>query len=186
MASSPLGQAFHQALEVLLKLVVTGIGDELVEMGGNGADVFGDAPFVVVEDADETFGGVANVVESLKGNAVGQGGVAENADDVLIGAALVAGGAHAQRGGEGGAGVAGAVAIVLALRAERKAVQAAGGADGLEAVLAARQQLVDITLVADIPDEFVVRGGEDGMEGEGQFDDAQVRADMAAVDRRVW
>ena len=175
------GHAFDQALHVLLQLVIARMGDELVEIGGNGADVFGDAPFVVVENADEAAGGVGEVIEGLEGNAVGQRGVAKNADDVFIRAALIARGAHAQRGGKGGAGVARAVAIVLAFGAQGETVQAAGGADGVKTVLAAGEQFVDVALMADVPDEFVVRRGEDVVEGDGQFDDAEVGAEVAAV-----
>ena len=73
---------------------------------------------------------MADVVERLVGNAVGQRRVAKNADDVFIRAALVARRRHAERGGQRRARVTGAVAIVLAFRAQGKAVQAAGLADG--------------------------------------------------------
>jgi hypothetical protein len=63
---------------------------------------------------------------------------------------------HAQGGGERGAGVAGAVAIVLALGAQHEAVQAAGLADGVEAVAAAGEDLVDVGLVADVEEELVL------------------------------
>jgi hypothetical protein len=130
---------------------------------------------------DEALGGVGDVVERLEGNAVGQRGVAKNADDIFIRAAQIARRAHAQRGGQGRAGVSGPVAIVLAFRAQREAVEAVGGADGVKPVLAAGQQLVDIALVADIPDEFVVRGGKDGVQGDGQLDHAQVGSEVPAV-----
>ena len=64
--------------------------------------------------------GVGDVVERLKRTAVGQGGIAENADDILVAPLLVTGGGHAQRGGQGSAGVACAVAVVLTFRAQRK------------------------------------------------------------------
>ena len=54
-ASSPFGRRRTKLSKSFDKLVVARIGDELVEIAGNRADVFGDAPFVVVEDADEFF-----------------------------------------------------------------------------------------------------------------------------------
>ena len=57
-----LGQLSDQAFEVFLKLVIARVGDEPVEVGGDGPHVLGDAPLVVVEDADEPFGGMADVV----------------------------------------------------------------------------------------------------------------------------
>ena len=88
---------------------------------------------------------------------------------------------HAERGGQRRAGVARAVTIMLALGAQREAVQAVRRADGVKAVLAAGQQLVDVALVAHVPDKFVLGRGEDVVQREGQFDHAEVRAEMAAV-----
>jgi hypothetical protein len=99
------------------------MGDELVQVIGDGADIFGNAPFIVVEDANEAFGGVPDVVERLERDAVGQGGVAENTNDLFIAAALIAGGTHAQSSGKGSAGVAGSIAVVLAFCAQRESIQ---------------------------------------------------------------
>ena len=74
--------------------------DELVQVAGDGADVLGNAPLVVIEDADEFFGRVRNVVKRLERNAVGQRGVAEDGDHIFIAPSLVARRGHAQRGGK--------------------------------------------------------------------------------------
>ena len=66
-------------------------------------------------------------------------------------------------------------------RAQREAIQAIGGADGVKPVLAAGQKLVDINLMADIPDEFVLGRVENPMQSEGQFDHAKVGPEMSAV-----
>ena len=176
-----LGQAADEIFKILRELVVARIGDELVEVAGNRADVFGDAPLVVVEDADEFFRRVRDVVHRLEGNAVGQRRVAEDADDVFIRAALVARRRHAERGGQRRARVARAEAVVLALGAERKAVQAVRLADGAETVFAAGQNFVDINLMAHVPDEFVLGRGENLVQRDGQLDDAEVRAEVAAA-----
>ena len=176
-----LGQAAHEIFKILRQLVVARIGDELVEVAGNRADVLGDAPFVVVEDADESLRRVADVVHRLEGNAVGQRRVAENADDVFVRAAFVARRRHAQRGGKRRARVARAVAIVLAFGAQREAVQAVRLADGAEAVLAAGQKLVDVDLMAHVPDKFVLGRVENAVQRDGQLHHAEVRAEVAAV-----
>jgi hypothetical protein len=129
-----LGQPADEGLEVPRQLVVAGMCDQLVQVIGDGPDVFGDAPLVVVEDADEFLGGVADVVQRLKGDAVGQRGVAENADDVFAPAFLVARGGDAQGGGEGGAGMARAITIMFALRAQGEPVQAVRLPDGAKPV----------------------------------------------------
>ena len=179
-----LGQAFHQPLEILLQAVIGGVGDDLVEITGDRADVFGDAPLVVVENADEAAGRVGDVVERLEGDAVGQGRVAEDADDMLVAATLVPRGAHAQRRRQRRARVPRAVTIMLALGAQREPVQAVGCADGVESAFAAGEQLVDVALVAHVPDELVVRRREHAMQGDGQLDYAQIGSEMAAVFRK--
>ena len=74
------------------------MSDEFVQIIGDRADVLGDAPLIVVQDADKLLRRLRNIVERLEGNAIGQSGIAENGDNILIGSALVAGGADAQRG----------------------------------------------------------------------------------------
>ena len=57
---SPADQAGIKNGDVLLvidELIVAGVADELVEVIGDGPDVLGDAPFVVVENADELLRG---------------------------------------------------------------------------------------------------------------------------------
>ena len=76
--------------------------------------------------------------------------------------------------------MAGAEAVVLAFGAEHEAVKAAGLTDGVEAIFAAGEQLVDVALMADIEDEAVARGIEDVVHGEGQLDHAKVRPDVTA------
>ena len=79
--------------------------------------------------------------------------------------------------------MAGAERIVLALGAAGEAGEAVLLAQGADAVAAAGQDLVRIGLVADVPDQAVVRGVEDGVEGDGQLDDAEAGAEMAAGHR---
>ena len=155
--------------------------DEAAEVIGNGTDIFGNAPFVVVEDADELFGRVPDIVERLERNAVGEGGVAKDADDVFVGALFVARRGHAQRGGKSRARVAGAVTIVWAFRAQRETVQAIGGADGVKFISAAREQFVHVNLVADVPDKFVPGRFKNTVQREGQFHDSEIRTEVAAV-----
>ncbi len=176
-----LGQTAHKSFEILRPPVVARVRDDLVQVGGNRADVFGDAPLVVVEDADEFFGGVRDVVERLVGNAVGQRRVAEDADDVLVRALLVTRRAHAQRRRQRRARVAGAVAIVRAFGAEREAVQTARLPDGVKTILASREQLVNVSLMAHVPDKLVFGRAEHVVQGQRQLHHAEIRAQMAAI-----
>src|SRR4051812_11763718 len=130
-----------------MQSIVTRIGDQLVQITRNRTDVLGDAPFVIVENSDEPFGGVCNVVERFERDAVRQGGIAENADNMLISPALVSRRRHAERGRKGGPGMSCAVTVMLTLRAQREPVQAVRRADRMKAVATARQNLMDVTLM---------------------------------------
>ena len=122
-----------------------------------------------------------DVVQRLEGDAAGEGGVAGHGHDVFLAAGLVARHGHAERGGERRARVAGAVAIVRAFGAQHEAVEAAGRADGVEARRAAGEQLVDVSLMADIEEEAVAGRVEDVMHGDGEFDHAKVGPEVTAV-----
>ncbi len=155
-----------------MQVLVVLVGDDAVEVAGHGAHVAVDGPLVVVEHHDHALGLLGDVVERLEGDAVGEGGIAGYGDDVLAAAGKVAGHGHAQRGRERGAGVTGAVAIVLAFGTQHEAVKAAGLADGLKAVEAAGEDLVDVRLVADVEEDFVFRRIENRVQRDGKLDDA--------------
>ena len=125
-------EALDEARGAFVQVLVVLVGDDAVEVAGDGADVAVDGPLVVVEHDDQALGLLGDVVQRLESDAVGEGGVAGHGDHVLVAAGQVAGHGHAQRGRERGAGVARAVAVVLAFGAQHKAVEAAGLADGVE------------------------------------------------------
>ena len=74
----------------------------------------------------------------------------------------------------------GAERVVFALGALGEAGQAVLGAQRADAVAPAGQDLVRIGLVADVPDQPVVRRVEDVVERDRQLDDAEPGAEMAA------
>ena len=146
----------------------------------DGADVFGDRPFVVVKNADEFLRAVRNVVQGLEGNAARQGRVAEERDDVFVGAAHVARRGHAEGDREAGARVAGAVVVVLAFEAVEESARSAELAHPLDQLAPAREDFVDVALVADVHDKAVPRRVENVVQGQGHLDDAEVRPKVAA------
>ena len=76
----------------------------------------------------------------------------------------------------------GAERIVFALGALGEAGQAAALTERADAVAAAGKNLVRIGLVADVPDQAVVRRVEHVMQRDRQLDDAEAGAEMAAGD----
>ena len=73
--------------------------------------------------------------------------------------------------------------VVDALRALGEARQSSALAQRPHACAPAGQYLVRIGLVADVPDEPVVRRVENAVQRDGQFDDAEARAEMPSGDR---
>ena len=73
-----------------------------------------------------------------------------------------------------------AKSVIDTFFAPRKAAQAALLAQGAHALIAAGQNFVRIGLMAHIPDQPVFRGVVDIVQGNGEFDRAQVRAEVTA------
>ena len=71
--------------------------------------------------------------------------------------------------------------VVFALAALGETRKAAALAQGADTVAPSGQDLVRIALVADIPDELVLRGIEHVMDRHGQFDHAEPRTEMPAT-----
>ena len=73
-----------------------------------------------------------------------------------------------------------AKSVVDAFFPPGKATQAALLAQGAHALVAAGQNFVRISLMAHIPDQSVFRGVVDIVQGDGELDGAQVRAEVTA------
>ena len=180
-------EEFRQALgELLGGLAQRPIGvarHEPRQIGGHGAGRGRDGHVVVVEDHDQPGVARARIVHGLIGHARRHGAVADDGDDIVAPALEVAPHRHAQPRRDGGGGMGGAKGVVVALAAPREAGEALGLAQGADALAPAREDLVGIGLMADIPDQPVARGVEDIMQRHRQLDHAKARAQMAAGDR---
>ena len=123
------------------------------------------------------------IVHRLIGHAGAHRAVADHGDDVALLALEVARHRHAERRRDRGRAVRRAERVVFALRPLGEPGQPAALADRADAVAPAGQDLVRIGLMADIPDQPVVRRVEDIVQRHGQLDDAEPGAEMAAGDR---
>jgi len=56
------GQPPDEPLKIPRQFVVRGMGNELVEVARDGADVFRNAPFIVIENANETPGRLPDII----------------------------------------------------------------------------------------------------------------------------
>ena len=75
----------------------------------------------------------------------------------------------------------GAEGVEWAFAAAGKAGEPVFLSEAAHAVPTAGQDLVGIALVAHVPDQPVVRGIEDVMQGDGEFHHAETRAEMTAA-----
>ena len=151
------------------------------EVFGQGADVGRDGHFVVVEDDEQVgVGHVARAVEGFESLSGGHRAVADNGDAAAGSARQSVGDGHAQRGADGGGGVADAEVVVFAFAAFGETGEAAELAHGVHTVFAAGEDFVGVALVADIPNQMVVRRVVNVMQGDGEFDRAEVAGEVAA------
>jgi len=164
----------------LMQVRVGGMRGDGIEILRDGTDVAVDGPLVVVEDDDEALGVCGNVVHRFKHRTAGEGSVTGDADDVLVTSGEITPSSHAEGGGESGAGVACAVAIVFAFSSEQEAIQAMMLTNGVYAVPAAGEHLVDVALMRDVEDEAILGRVEDAVQSDGKLHDAEIRPEMAA------
>ena len=76
--------------------------------------------------------------------------------------------------------MASAVGVVFGFGAQEETVEAFVGADRVDAVGAAGEHFVDVSLVGHVEDKLIARRGEDAVQGDGQLDDAEIGAEVAA------
>ena len=125
---------------------------------------------------------VADVVERLVGHAAGQRAVADHGDDVAVRVdAEVAGDRHPVGVRQRRRRMAVLDVVVDRLLAARIARQPAGLAELLELGLASGDDLVDVRLVAGVPEDRVGRRVEHPVQGERELDRTEVRAEVAGV-----
>ena len=123
---------------------------------------------------------MGDVVERLKGDAAGESGITRQTNDVLLAAPHVPRGGHAEGSRQGRSGVAGAKTVVLALGTQHEAVEPAGLPNGVEPIPPAREQLVDVGLMADVKKKVIRRRVEHPVQGDGQLHHTQIGPEVAA------
>ncbi len=143
------------------------------EVTRHGADVRRDRHVVVVQDHEKPALEVTGLVQALHRDAAREAAVAHDRDDFPLLGAEVPRDRHSERRRDRRRRVRGAEDVVLGLGAVREARQAGGLADRLQAVAPAREDLVRIRLVADVPHEEVVRGVEHVVQRDRQLDRAE-------------
>ena len=151
------------------------VGDEFVEIFGEGSHVLGDGPFVVVQNENELFGRAGDVVQGLERDSTSESGISGNGDHMFVSSFEVTGHASAQGCGQGGSGVSGSKGIMLTFFPRNESAQAFGLPDFVKAlVVPAGQEFVNVSLVGNVPRKGIIRCVEYEMKGYGQFDHSKV------------
>ncbi len=174
------GDCLDETARLVMEARVSRVGDDVVQITGDRAHVFGDRPFVVVQHDDETARLRFRVVQRFVTDPAGEGRIARHHHHVFIPAAQIAADRHPEPGGQSRAGMSGAITIMFAFAPQEKAVQPLVLSHGADAVQPAGKHLVHVTLVADVENELVLRRFKDAMQRNRQLDDPEVRAEVTA------
>jgi len=86
-------------------MLVMLVGDNAMEVAGDGAHVAVDGPLVVVQNDNHPFGLLGDVVQRLERYAVGKRSVAGDGNHVLLAARHISRHSNSQSRGKRGAGV---------------------------------------------------------------------------------
>ena len=175
------GHAPEHLLGVLAKVLVHLARQQPGQVVGQRADILRDRHVVVVQDHQQVDVEAAGVVQRFPCEPRAHGAVADDGRHAAVAALQAVGDRHAQRGADRGAGVADPEGVVDALLAGRERGQPALVLDRLQRFASARQHLVRIGLVADVPDEPVVRRVEHVVQRHGQLDGAEPGREVPAA-----
>src|SRR6478736_891738 len=129
---------------------------------------------------------MTGIVESLKRHAARERAISNDGDRAALFVLRfpLLGDRHAERCGDRRRGVAGAEGVVLAFIARKKAGDASFLANRGEAVETPGEELMDIGLMADIPDEHVPGRVKNVVKRNRKLDCAEIRSEVAAIDRK--
>ena len=175
-----LAAVLEGALSPPEKLLVAGVRADHVEPPRETACSRRVRAAVVVDDDDNAVVRRRERVERLPRHAAGEGAVADHGNRVAIRlAAQRAAASDSCRPRQRGRRVGVLDDVVLALRARGVTGEAAPRSERGE-VAAAREQLVDVCLVAGVEDDGVVRRLEDPVQRNGELHDAKVWAEVPA------
>ena len=124
---------------------------------------------------------MTGMVDRFEGHAAGHGPIPDHGNAFEVFTAVVPRQSHPECGGNGGAGMTRAEMIETTLRPLEIAGHSVLLTQGSEVVVPTGDQLVGISLVADIPDHTVVIEIEGLIQSKCELHDAQPRAEMTTA-----
>ena len=153
------GELLEQVQRVVVELLEVRVRRDARQVVGDRADVAGDRHPVVVEDDQQVATRLPGVVQRLVGEAAGHRAVAQDGDDAVALPGEIAGGRHAERGGDARSRRARRRRRRTGSRPLEEAGDPAVLPDGPELVAPPGQHLVHVGLVAGVPHDPIARAG---------------------------
>ncbi len=132
-------------------------GNQPGEIGGHRPHRRGNGHVVVVEDHNEPRMHGPGIVHRLIGHACRHRAIADHRNNMVVAAGEIPRHRHAEPGRDRGRGMRGTERVVIALAALGKAGEPAALTQGADTVTPPGEDLVRIGLVANIPDQPVMR-----------------------------
>jgi hypothetical protein len=175
------GQVLNKLTQVPLGRAVKRIDTQLVHVPAERANVGRDRHRVIVQDNDELARvQVSGVVHGFERHACRHRPISDDGNRVVVLAGDVAGNSHPDGRGVGGARVARTEGVVVALPAVSEPGKPPELADRRHPLLAAREDLVDVHLVTDVPDDLVFWRIKQAVQRYVKLDHSEVGCEMAA------
>ena len=171
---------FDKLCSLVVEVSIGRTGGNPVEMLRDGAGIPGNRPLIIIEHDDKAFCGLRDIVEGLVADSTGEGSIAGNGHDMLGATIHIPRCRHAECRGEGRPCMTCSIAVVLALGSKQESVQSSVLTHRSELLPASSQDLVNVTLMADVEEDLVGGSLEDAVQGDREFDDAEIRSKVAS------
>ena len=154
--------------------------EELGETVGERPDVRRDRHLVVVEHDEHVGAGAPGVIQGLERHAAGEASVADDGDDLAIAPGALRRDRHPRCRPDRRTRVADPEGVVGALAALGKRRDASPLAYRVHLIATPGENLVRVALMADIPDDAVVRGVVEKMKRDGELDRSEPGREVSA------
>ena len=142
-------------------------GQQLGQVRRQCAHVRGDRHLVVVKHHQQVAFQITRMVKRLEHHTSGHSAVADHRHDFAVTPGPLGGNGHPQRGTERSAGMTDPEGIVIALATLGKTRDATFATQRVHVDTSPGQNFMGVGLVAHVPDQTVLRGVEDVVQGDG-------------------
>ena len=167
------GNFFKSRLHLGFCMIVLGVGAQLGQIVGHLSHVFGDGHLVVVEDNDEIVQRTY-IIHALVDHAAGKGTITDNCHDFSRLFLELFGPCHANGSGERRTAVTGDEGVTVTFLRGGKTRNAVLFAQLCKSRAPSRQELVRVTLVTDIEQNFILRKVQHTVQCNSQFHNTEI------------